>query len=141
MRLAYYNHGGIAGFTGDFHLIDTELKKIVIVSPGCYERESYYAAYNAMYEALYGEQRVPTIDEFPWYMKHDFNENVNLLECFLPDVEIKSDGSVWFDDIDYELFLSNEKVPFRHITLNGSRYIENPALSDKVYALFGVKNN
>ena len=106
MKLLLQSNGGFSGFYSKFILIDTDLHKMV------------------------------KIDDFGKSLCQDFNYDISLLECFLPTAKVVTNDSFTMDDINYDVYLSSENVPYRKFRLNSSLYLENDALSAKLRKLF-----
>ena len=134
MRLLFYNHGGFSGFVSCYKIIDTELKRIVIVDNLASDLQHKIIS---MIREYLNRNKIPEIKDFPQEIVHEFNGNIDLLECFLSDVEVIYDfNRACMDDIYQELFLTTKKVKFKHITLDSCHYVENSALAAKINALF-----
>jgi hypothetical protein len=58
------------------------------------------------------------------------------LNVFLPTAKVITNESFIMDDINYDVYLSSENVPYRKFRLNSSSYLENDALSAKLRKLF-----
>lgn len=138
MRLLFYDHGGFSGFVSCYKIIDTELKKIVIVNN--LEIDLKHKIISMIREYL-NRNEIPEIKDFPPRIVHEFNANINLLESFLPNAEVIQSNYACMDDIYQELFLTTNNVKFRHITLDSCNHVENPALAAKINALFSEYPN
>ena len=51
-------------------------------------------------------------------------------------IKVVTNESFIMDDINYDVYLSSENVPYRKFRLNSSSYLENDALSAKLRKLF-----
>ena len=128
MKLLLQSNGGFSGFYSRFILIDTDLHKMVKTD-------------GLMKDGLTGikyiwdyidNEKIPDIDDFGKSLCQDFN-----YECFLPTAKVVTNESVIImDDINYDVYLSSENVPYRKFRLNSSSYLENDALSVKLRKLF-----
>jgi len=81
-------------------------------------------------------EKIPDIDDFGKSLCQDFNYDISLLECFLPTAKVVTNESIIMNDINYDVYLSSENVPYRKFRLNSSSYLENDALSAKLRKLF-----
>ena len=82
-------------------------------------------------------EKIPDIDDFGKSLVQDFDYDISLLECFLPTAQVITNTSiVIMNDINYDVYLSSENVPYRKFRLNSSSYLENDALSAKLRKLF-----
>mgnify|MGYP000843820011 FL=1 len=132
MKLLLQSNGGFSGFYSKFILIDTDLHKMVKTD-------------GLMKDGLTGikyiwdyidNEKIPDIDDFGKTLCRDFNYDISLLECFLPTAKVVTNESFTMDDINYDVYLSSENVPYRKFRLNSSSYLENDALSAKLRKLF-----
>lgn len=132
MKLLLRSNGGFSGFYSRFILIDTDLHKMVKTD-------------GLMKDGLTGikyiwdyidNEKIPDINDFGKSLCQDFNYDISLLECFLPTAKVVTNESFIMDDINYDVYLSSENVPYRKFRLNSSSYLENDALSAKLRKLF-----
>lgn len=133
MKLLLQSNGGFSGFYSRFILIDTDLHKMVKTD-------------GLMKDGLTGikyiwdyidNEKIPDIDDFEKSLVQDFDYDISLLECFLPTAQVITNTLIAImDDINYDVYLSSENVPYRKFRLNSSSYLENDALSAKLRKLF-----
>lgn len=132
MKLLLQSNGGFSGFYSRSILIDTDLHKMVKTD-------------SLMKDGLTGikyiwdyidNEKIPDIDDFGKSLCQDFNYDISLLECLLPTAKVVTNESFTIDDINYDVYLSSENVPYRKFRLNSSSYLENNALSAKLRKLF-----
>ena len=133
MKLLLQSNGGFSGFYSKFILIDTDLHKMVKTD-------------GLMKDGLTGIKyiwnyiengKIPDIDDFDKSLGQDFDYDISLIECFLPTAQVITNNSIAImDDINYDVYLSSENVPYRKFRLNSSSYLENDALSAKLRKLF-----
>lgn len=116
MKLLLQSNGGFSGFYSRFILIDTDSHKMVKTN-------------GIIKDDL-------TSIKYIWdYLENDYD--ISLLECFLPTAQVITNTSIAImDDINYDVYLSSENVPYRKFRLNSSSYLENDALSAKLRKLF-----
>lgn len=132
MKLLLQSNGGFTGFYSKFLLIDTDSHKMV-KTDGIMKDDLTSIKY--IWDYLENE-KIPDIDDFDKSLSQDFNYDISLLECFLPTAKVVTDESFIMDDINYDVYLSSENVPYRKFRLNSSSYLENNALSAKLRKLF-----
>lgn len=120
MKLVLHYQGGFCGYDSPMVLIDTD-KHIIAKSD----------------DGFFGKTKEELFDISKYNHLKFFDENINLLECFLPTLEVQKSTSRGMDGFTYNIFLSTDKVPFRYIRLseNNGEYIGNPALSAKLMKL------
>ena len=120
MKLVLHYQGGFYGYNSPMVLIDTD-KHIIAKND-----EGFFAINEEVFD----------ITKYN-HLKF-FDENINLLECFLPTIKVQNSAIRMMDGFTYDIFLSTDKMPFRRITLSedNGEYIENPALSAKLMKLF-----
>ena len=132
MKLLLQFNGGFAGFYSKFLLIDTDSHKMV-KTDGIMKDDLTSIKY--IWDYLENE-KIPDIDDFDKLLCQDFDYDISLLECFLPTAKIVTNESFIMDDINYDVYLSSENVPYRKFRLNSSSYLENDALSAKLRKVF-----
>ena len=128
MKLLLQSNGGFSGFYSRFILIDTDSHKMVKTN-GIIKDD--------LTSIKYIWEKIPDIDDFGKSLVQDFDYDISLLECFLPTAQVITNTSIAImDDINYDVYLSSENVPYRKFRLNSSSYLENDALSAKLRKLF-----
>ena len=132
MKLLLQSNGGFSGFYSRFILIDTDLHKMV-KTDGVMKNGPSSVKYIWNY---LDSEKIPNIDDFDKSLCQDFDYDISLLECFLPTAKVITNESVTMDDINYDVYLSSENVPYRKFRLNSSSHLENDALSAKLRKLF-----
>ena len=121
MKLVLHYQGGFYGYYSPMVLIDTD-KHIIAKND----------------DGPFGKTKEELFDITKYNNLKFFDENINLLEYFLPTLEIQQDDNYRImDGFTYNIFLSTDKVPFRYIRLSedNREYIENPALLAKLMKL------
>lgn len=120
MKLVLHYQGGFYGYYSPMVLIDTD-KHIIAKND----------------DGPFGKTKEELFDITKYNHLKFFDENINLLECFLPTLEVQKGAGYEMDGFTYDIFLSTDKVPFRYIKLSedGGEYIGNPALSAKLMKL------
>lgn len=132
MKLLLQSNGGFSGFYSRFILIDTDLHKMVKMDGVMKNGPS---SVKFIWDYLDGK-KIPDIDDFNKSLCQDFDYDISLLECFLPTAKVITNESMIMDDINYDVYLSSENVPYRKFRLNSSSHLENDALSAKLRKLF-----
>ena len=132
MKLLLQSNGGFTGFYSKFLLIDTDSHRMV-KTDGVMKNGPSGVKY--IWDYLDNE-KIPDIDDFGNSLCQDFDYDISLLECFLPTAKIVTNESFTMDDINYDVYLSSENVPYRKFRLNSTSYLENDALSAKLRKLF-----
>lgn len=133
MKLLLQSNGGFSGFYSRFILIDTDSHKMVKTN-GIIKDDLTSIKYIWGYLE---NEKIPDIDDFGKSLVQDFDYDISLLECFLPTAQVITNTSiVIMNDINYDVYLSSENVPYRKFRLNSSSYLENDALSAKLRKLF-----
>ena len=132
MKLLLQSHGGFSGFYSKFLLINTDLRKMVKTDS---IMKNGLTGIKYIWDYIDNE-KIPDIDDFGKSLCQDFNYDISLLECFLPTAKVVTNESVIMDDINYDVYLSSEDVPYRKFRLNSSSYLENDALGAKLMKLF-----
>lgn len=133
MKLLLQSNGGFSGFYSRFILIDTDSHKMVKTN-GIIKDDLTSIKYILDYLK---NEKIPDIDDFGKSLVQDFDYDISLLECFLPTAQVITNTSIAImDDINYDVYLSSENVPYRKFRLNSSSYLENDALSAKLRKLF-----
>lgn len=133
MKLLLQSNGGFSGFYSRFILIDTDLRKMV-KTDGLMKDDLTGIKYIRDY---IDNEKIPDIDDFDKSLVRDFDYDISILERFLPTVQVITNTSIAImDDINYDVYLSSENVPYRKFRLNSSSHLENDALSAKLRKLF-----
>ena len=110
MKLVLHYQGGFYGYYSPMVLIDTD-KHIIAKND----------------DGPFGKTKEELFDITKYNHLKFFDENINLLECFLPTLEVQKGAGYEMDGFTYDIFLSTDKV--------GGEYIGNPALSAKLMKL------
>lgn len=135
MKLLLQSNGGFSGFYSRFILIDTDLRKMV-KTDGLMKDDLTGIKYIRDY---IDNEKIPDIDDFDKSLVRDFDYDISILERFLPTVQVITNTSIAImDDINYDVYLSSENVPYRKFRLNSSSHLENDALSAKLRKLFQI---